>query len=118
MFRCKENAQSALYEDLCNLMIEISEYIFREQEEVKKGVAEIMGGKVLELASERSERIGMEKGMKRGMERGMERGMKRGMERGMEKGRSEAISNAIDALMQSLGCSREEAKKYLKITDE
>ena len=73
---------------------------------MKKGVAEIMGGKVLELASERSERIGMEKGMKRGMERGM------------EKGRSEAISNAIDALMQSLGCSKEEAKKYLKITDE
>ena len=106
--------QSALYEDLCNLIIEISEYIFKEQEEVKKGVAEIMGGKVLELASERSERIGMEKGMKRGMERGMEKGMKHGM----EKGPSEAISNAIDALMQSLGCSREEAKKYLKITDE
>ena len=95
-------------------MIEISEYIFREQEEVKKGVAEIMGGKVLELASERSERIGMEKGMKRGMKRGMECGM----ERGMEKGRTEAINNAIEALMQSLGCSREEAKRYLKITDE
>lgn len=45
--------RSALYMDLNKLIIRISDHIFRDEEKVQKGVAEIMGGKVLQLESER-----------------------------------------------------------------
>ena len=39
--------------DLTKLIIKISDYIFREEDNVRKGIGDIMGGKVLELESER-----------------------------------------------------------------
>jgi len=48
----KEN-QSVLYTDMVNLIIKISDYILRKEENIRKGVGDAMGGKVLELESER-----------------------------------------------------------------
>jgi hypothetical protein len=42
-----------LYTDLTKLIIKIADYIFREEDNVRKGIGDIMGGKVLELESER-----------------------------------------------------------------
>ena len=44
---------SGLYSDLIELIIKISDYIFRDAEKVRKGLGDVMGGKVLELTSER-----------------------------------------------------------------
>jgi len=49
--------------NLNELMIQISDYLLREEAEARKGVDEIMGGKVLELHSERMMRLGREEGM-------------------------------------------------------
>ena len=38
---------------MTKLIVKISDYIFREENDVRKGIGEIMGGKVLELESER-----------------------------------------------------------------
>lgn len=46
-----------VYSDLITLIIQISDYIFRNEEKVRKGVGKTMGGQVLELASERIERL-------------------------------------------------------------
>ena len=48
-----ETGKSELYTDLTKLIVKIADYIFREEEDVRKGIGEIMGGKVLELESER-----------------------------------------------------------------
>ena len=48
-----ETGKSELYTDLTKLIVKISDYIFREEEAVRKGLGDIMGGKVLELESER-----------------------------------------------------------------
>ena len=48
-----ETGKSELYTDLTKLIIKIADYIFREDDNVRKGIGEIMGGKVLELESER-----------------------------------------------------------------
>ena len=48
-----ETGKSELYADLTKLIVKIADYIFREEEDVRKGIGEIMGGKVLELESER-----------------------------------------------------------------
>ena len=42
-----------MYTDLTKLIIKIADYIFRENDNVRKGIGDIMGGKVLELESER-----------------------------------------------------------------
>lgn len=57
----KDN-QSVLYTDLINLVKKISDYILREETIIKKGVEDAMGGKVLELESERLFRIGKAEG--------------------------------------------------------
>ena len=48
-----ETGKSELYTDLTKLIIKIADYIFREDDNVRKGIGDIMGGKVLELESER-----------------------------------------------------------------
>lgn len=42
-----------MYTDLTKLIIKIADYIFREEDNVRKGIGDIMGGKVLELEAER-----------------------------------------------------------------
>ena len=52
-----ESGRSELFSDLIGLITRISDHIFRNEEKVRKGIGEIMGGKVLELESERLERL-------------------------------------------------------------
>ena len=49
--------KTALYMNLNKLIIKIADYICRNEKTVRKGIGEIMGGKVLELESERFERL-------------------------------------------------------------
>ena len=53
----RETGKSELYTDLTKLIVKIADYIFSKEEDVRKGIGEIMGGKVLELESERLERL-------------------------------------------------------------
>ena len=62
-----ENQKSALYTDLIKLIIKISNYVLQEEPEIKKGVEKIMGGKVLQLESERLEKKGINIGRKEGL---------------------------------------------------
>ena len=55
--------------DLTKLIIKISDYIFREEDNVRKGIGDIMGGKVLELESERLRAEGEIRGEAKGEER-------------------------------------------------
>ena len=45
------------YRDLIELIDRIADYIFKESPRAKKGIGEAMGGQVLELESERLERL-------------------------------------------------------------
>ena len=54
-----ETGKSELYTDLTKLIVKIADYIFRKEEDVWKGIGDIMGGKVLELESERLKTEGM-----------------------------------------------------------
>lgn len=59
-------------------MVVVSYYIFRKEEKVKRGVDEVMGGKVLQLESERLREEGMAIGEARGKAEGETIGMIRG----------------------------------------
>lgn len=58
--------RSDLYADLNKLIVRLSNYIFRKENKVRKGVSEIMRGKVLQLESERLRKEGEIRGKAEG----------------------------------------------------
>ena len=78
------------FRDMMELIGRITGYIFSESEKIKEGLGEIMGGRVLELESDRlikqGERIGLERGEQIGLERGERIGLERGEQIGLERG--------------------------------
>ena len=79
------------------LVIRIADYVFRDKEKVRKGFGDVMGGKVLELESDRLIKQGLEQGCKRGVEQGI----------AMERKKTEAAEAEIRRLKKLL----EEQKK-------
>ena len=71
-----------MYTDLTKLIIKIADYIFREEDNVRKGIGDIMGGKVLELESERLKAEGKAIGRAEGEAIGQARGEVSGQARG------------------------------------
>ena len=79
--------------DLTKLIIKIADYIFREEDNVRKGIGDIMGGKVLELESERLKAEGKAIGRAEGEAIGRAEGEAIGQARGevIGQARGEAI---------------------------
>mgnify|MGYP003247198957 FL=1 len=71
-----------MYTDLTKLIIKIADYIFCEDDNVRKGIGDIMGGKVLELESERLKAEGKAIGRAEGEVIGQARGEAIGQARG------------------------------------
>ena len=55
-----------MYTNLIKLIVKIADYIFQKEECVRKGIGDIMGGKALELESERLKAEGEAIGQARG----------------------------------------------------
>lgn len=53
--------KSDLYMNMITLIKEIANYIFREEENIRKGLGDVMGGQILELESERLEALGQKR---------------------------------------------------------
>ncbi len=94
--------RSELYTDLNKLIVRISDYIFRKEEKVRKGVDEVMGGKVLQLESERLREEGMAIGEARGEARGKAIGKAEGearlsalINRLLLEGRSDEVQRVV-----------------------
>ena len=84
-----------MYSNLITLIVKIAEYIFRKEEIVKKGIDDVMGGKVLELESERL----LKKGKSQGIPLGKEEVVLRMGERGYNlETISDATGFSIDQL--------------------
>ena len=55
------------YRDMVELIIRIAYYVYRDREKIKKGFGEVMGGKVLELESDKLIQYGIERGIQQGI---------------------------------------------------
>ena len=60
---CAKKKRAALYTDLMEFIIKISDYMLESEKELKERIGEIMGGQVLKLRSEEIREEGMEKGI-------------------------------------------------------
>ena len=67
-----------------------------------------MGGKVLELESERLIKIGMERGIEQGMECGMKQGIERGIKQGLSQ-KYEQVTKSILGVMNKFNLSFEQS---------
>ena len=87
-----EKGNEKTYRDMVELIIQIADYVFRDKEKVRKGFGDVMGGKVLELESDRLIKQGLEQGFKRGVEQGI----------AMERKKTEAAEAEIRRLKKLL----------------
>ena len=70
----KEN----LYLTIIELSNKIIDYIFADNLPARKGLGDIMGGQVLELATDRLVEESIQKGIQQGIETGMQQGIEKG----------------------------------------
>ena len=113
------------FRDMMELISRITGYIFSESEKIKEGLGEIMGGRVLELESdrlikqgeqiglERGEQIGLERGERIGLERGEQIGLERGERLGMERGSVEKLTELVMKRMRK-GDTPEQIAEFLE----
>ena len=66
-----EEGKEKEYRDLIELIIRIAEYILKDREKTRKGFGKVMGGKVLELESDKLIQKGLEQGRTQGLEQGI-----------------------------------------------
>ena len=92
------------YRDMIELIRRIADYIFADRKKVKERLGDIMGGKVLELESDKLIKIGEEKGIKKGI----------------EKAQLQSIHNLMASMkwtvkqaMDALGIPEDERNKYI-----
>ena len=57
-----ETGKAELYTNLTKLIVKIADHIFEKEEDIRKGIGDVMGGKVLELESERLKAEGQAQG--------------------------------------------------------
>lgn len=76
-----EEIRVKLEKELIKLIVKISDYIFQDEEKIQKGIGDAMGGKVLELESERLRAEGEARGKAIGESIGKAIGEVRGEER-------------------------------------
>ena len=86
--------------DMIVLIEQIADYIIPQENEIRKGLGEIMGGKILKLRSEEL--------LEQGEAKGRREGRITGLQEGRREERLEALQNMID-----LGLTRDQIlKKY------
>ena len=88
--------KEALYTDLINLIIKVSNHMLENHKEVKKGVKDIMGGKVFELSSEKLIKKGRTEGEKKGRLEQAKQVYDNCIARGMSEEDANALSGYAD----------------------
>ena len=101
-----ELSESYLY-NLIQLTQQLVEVVAKRAGNVRREV-NTMGGKVLELESERLIKIGMERGIEQGMEYGIEQGIERGIKQGLSQ-KYEQVTKSILGVMNKFNLSFEKA---------
>ena len=96
-----EKGNEKAYRDMVELIIRIADYVFRDKEKVRKGFGDVMGGKVLELESDKL--------IQRGIEQGLEKGIQQGI--AMERKNTELARRKVEA-------AEEEIQRLKKLLEE
>ncbi len=100
--------ESGRHTDMVSLIMRIVEYIFREEKEVRKGIGEIMGGRVLQLESERLREEGREQAREEAREEAITVLILDNQDEGISEKR------IIEKLQKRYALNREQAEVYYR----
>ena len=93
------------YRDLIELILRIAEYILRNQEEARKGFGDVMGGKVLELESDKL--------IQEGVKRELEQERAKSVRALLHKGKTvEEVADLLDLTVEYVKKIQKEMPKY------
>lgn len=106
---CSEKSEAELYTDLMELIIKISDYMLKSEEDLKKKVGGIMGGKVLKLRSEELREEGFEEGKAEGKAEGLAEGIRITKQVLLLSGEG----RSVEMIALELGISSEEVNQIL-----
>ena len=90
----KKDMEKEFY-DMTELIVKVTDYIFSDLNQIQKGLGVIMGGKVLELETDKLINKGKLLGFKRGVQEGIEQGLQQGIKQGIEQGLQQGIEQGI-----------------------
>ena len=94
--QCTNDKKSTLYIDMITLIEEIADHIIpKDNEKIRERLGDIMGGKILQLESERLLEKGQLLGEAKGRAAGQAEGRIQGQAEGRKTERIEAIQNMI-----------------------
>ena len=100
-----EEGKEKAYRDLIELILRIAEYILRNQEEARKGFGDVMGGKVLELESDKL--------IQEGVKRGLEQERAKSVRALLHKGKTvEEVADLLDLTVEYVKKIQKEIPKY------
>ena len=100
-----EEGKEKAYKDLIELILRIAEYILRNQEEARKGFGDVMGGKVLELESDKL--------IQEGVKRGLEQERAKSVRALLHKGKTvEEVADLLDLTVEYVKKIQKEMTKY------
>ena len=100
-----EEGKEKAYRDLIELILRIAEYILRNQEEARKGFGDVMGGKVLELESDKL--------IQEGVKRGLEQERAKSVRALLHKGKTvEEVADLLDLTVEYVKKIQKEMPKY------
>lgn len=91
-----------MYEDLANLFLKISDYVFRSKKDIQKKVGGIMKGQVLELYSEKMEREGFERGRAEGRTEGKAESAIKFIKSALKTPSPEEVSKILDVSLEEV----------------
>ena len=108
-----EEEKEKIYRDLIELIILISGYILKDQEEARKGLGDVMGGKVLELESDKLIQEGVKRGLMQGRTQGLEQGIAKNVRTLLHKGKTvEEVADLLDLTVEYVKKIQKEMPKY------
>ncbi len=97
----KQEEKSSYYRYMIELITQIANHMLRNKKTLKERIGDIMGGKVLELETDRIIAESKAKGFAEGKAEGMEKGMAEGRIKGRMEGRMEGrIEGRIEGKME------------------
>ena len=94
--------KEAIYMKIIELSNRIINYIFADNDTVRKGLGDIMGGQVLELEVERLIETSIKQGFEQGVTQGIEEGITQGIEQGIKQGINQERISSIRTIVQIL----------------
>lgn len=108
-----EEEKEKIYRDLIELIIRIAGYILKDQEEARKGLGDVMGGKVLELESDKLIQEGVKRGLMQGQTQGLEQGIAKNVRTLLHKGKTvEEVADLLDLTVEYVKKIQKEMPKY------